>query len=228
VLHDLSDGLLESVQSKYNPVWSQALNFLDEVNARGMVNRDLTRAVIGGLVLTAGTLNLLNMKALERMWTVAADNVRDAIQQSTPHIRNRKERRASGQPAEVTMPDNGNPGLLRLLGSMDQQVILALNADNARLWATLDPNYLVGGSSDLALKHGVRISGNWHVLGILDCMPGELVTNEVDIGRICGGADNAFSGSALTLFREMGLILGRPSDCFGITPIVIMREIKPA
>lgn len=96
-------GHSDTVQSKYNPLWSQALNFLDEVNARKMVSRDLSKAAIGSLVLTDGRLNLLNLRALERSWAVAADNAREELQRSKPSA-NRKSRRAN---ADIGTVDQG-------------------------------------------------------------------------------------------------------------------------
>lgn len=90
----------------------------------------------------------------------------------------------------------------------------------------MEPDSLIGGSSDLTLKQGVKIAGEWHVVGILDCLPGEPNTDERQIGRICGGGDNIFSSGAIALWRELGLVFGRPDDCFSVTPIMIMREVK--
>ncbi len=218
---EAKSGHSSNLQSKYNPLWIQALNFLDEVNARGMVSHDLASAAIGSLVLTKGCLNIVNMLALSRSWDVAAENAREQ-QKSKSAAGNRKLRRTGQQQHD---PEAEGPGLLRLLGSFDQPIMMALDTGKARLWSTLDQTYLVGGSSDLALKHGVQIAGEWHAIGILDCLPGELIADEANIGRICGGADNPFSSSAIGLFRELGLIFGRPADCYGITPIMIMREV---
>jgi hypothetical protein len=89
----------------------------------------------------------------------------------------------------------------------------------------LDPDYLIGGATDLNLKHGLRVTGEWHVLGIVDCEPGSGDVTSEEIGRLCGGGDNVFSDSVVNLWHEFREVLGRPDDCWGLTPLVIMREV---
>ncbi|TPI64447.1 hypothetical protein FJ417_02095 [Mesorhizobium sp. B3-1-7] len=220
---ETKSGEREGIERRYSAQWSQALNFLDEVNARKMLNPDITKAHIGGLVLSSGMLSILNMKPLEHSWAAAIENAKDAHQQANAHRGNRQERRSNknSQAPAGTADVSG----LRLLGTLEQPIIMALKSGNFRLWSTLDAKYLLGHSSDLTLKHGIKIAGEWHVLGILDCLPGDPNTGETD-GRICGGGNNEFGSGAIQLWRELGLVFGRPDDCHGITPIIIMREVK--
>jgi hypothetical protein len=102
---------------------------------------------------------------------------------------------------------------------------MVLKTGQHRLWSTLAPDFLIGGSADLNMKHGLQLSGQWHVLGILDCEPGDGDTNQQVRERLVGGGDNSFSDAAVTIWREFRLIFGRPVDCYGLTPLVVMREI---
>lgn len=214
----------ETLQRSYNTQWTQALNFLDEVKARKMLTRSISDARIGGLLLSSGTLSILNMRPLERSWGVVAENTEKENLRSgnrdNRHTRRRKQATGGGEPQEMDSASG-----LRLLGSLEQPILMTLQTGTTRLWSTLEPNYLIGGSSDLTLKQGIRIAGDWHVVGILDCLPGEPITDEAIIGRMCGDGDNVFSSTSITLWRELGLVLGRPSECYGITPIMIMREV---
>ena len=74
--------------------------------------------------------------------------------------------------------------------------------------------------------HGINIAGKWSLLGILDAVPDE-------------GAKNSFPTNDMTpAFVERGLIpiveslapvtrflLGRPNNYFGVTPMLIFREV---
>ena len=89
----------------------------------------------------------------------------------------------------------------------------------------LEPDYLIGGSTGLNLKHGLRVTGEWHILGILDCEPGAGDVDPTEMGQICGGVDNDFSNSVIELWYQFRQVIGRPEDCWGLTPLVIMREV---
>jgi hypothetical protein len=205
------------VERHYDTQWSQVLNFLDEVQARKMLRRQIEGAPIGGLVLLSGSLFMVNMRSFERTWGAISGEV-PAASQSNRHAR--RAAAARGEPQPLT-----DIGGLKILGSLDQPVFMVFRSGSDRLWSTLEPDYLIGGSSDLNLKHGLRVSGDWHMLGVLDCHPGLGEVSPKEVGRLSGGGDNIFSEAMINMWREFRLVFGRPADCYGVTPIVIMREI---
>jgi hypothetical protein len=203
------------IERHYDTQWSQVLNFLDEVQARKMLRRDIEASPIGGLLLLSGSLYLANMRSFEKTWgAISNDADTSTSQQGNRHAR-RSARRQEAPPPDISG--------LKILGSLEQPVFMIFKSGNNRLWSTLDPNNLVGGSADLNLKHGLGVAGQWHILAALDCQPG--LGNDVPDGRLCGGGDNVFSDSIVGMWREFRLVFGRPADCYGVTPIVIMREL---
>ena len=76
-------------------------------------------------------------------------------------------------------------------------------------------------ADDLLLKHGVAVRGEWSLLGILDATPDSEVTAE---GQSLGSESNV-----ATLLRALAPIarqmLGRPPGHYGVTPLLIFREI---
>ena len=218
-------GEKESTERRYRTQWSQALNFLDEVNARGMVGKEISAARLSRLVLAAGDLFIASMQPFAKTWGTVAQN---KSQPEHPKQGNRQARRASGTQndpslAAAAAAEAENLLGLHILSSLEQPVFMVLKGGGDRLWSTLDPNYLIGGPADLNLKYGLKLTGQWHVLGILDCEPGPWGVAGQD--RLCGGGDNVLSDSVKELWREFGLVFGRPEDCYGITPLIIMREI---
>jgi hypothetical protein len=206
------------VERHFDTQWSQVLNFLDEVQARQMLRRDLETTPIGSLILLSGSLYLANMRSFEKTWGAISSGQSATVPQGNRYARRGKA--GHHQQDTTPAPDFGG---LKILGSLEQPVFAVFRSGDKRLWSTLDPNYLSGGSADLNLKHGLRVAGEWHMLGTLDCQPGS--GDDVPDGRLCGGGDNIFSDSMVSMWREFRLVFGRPTDCFGITPIVIMREI---
>jgi hypothetical protein len=211
------EGEQTSLQKHYDTQWVAPLSFLDKAGQRGMIARGLKNAALGKLVLTSGALHIVNMRAFERVWDV----VSAAPNAPAPPLGNRQQRRATGnQPP----PNPGNTGL-KVLGSLEQPVFMVAQADEANLWSTLDPDSLIGGSSDLNLKHGERIAGDWHVVSIVDCYPDSQIPTDHTISRSCGTEGNDFGVQALNIWHELGLVLGRPPQCFGVTPLLIMRVV---
>jgi hypothetical protein len=162
---------------------------------------------------------LVNMRSFEKTWGAITANIQVGSES------NRKARRAAATRGEPSTT-NFDLGGLKVLGSLEQPVFMILRSGKDRLWSTLDPNYLSGGSADLNLKHGLKVAGEWHMLCILDCHPGSGAISASEMGRLSGGGDNAFSDSVVNIWNEFRLVFGRPVDCHGVTPIVIMREIS--
>jgi hypothetical protein len=207
------------IERHFDTQWSQVLNFLDELQTRGMVRRSLDGAPIGCILLVPGNLFLVNMRSFEKTWGA----ISSGVTKQEPHgIRN--ARRAVQSRDRIRSPGADMEGL-RILGSLEQPIFMVLRSGEHRLWSTLAPDYLIGGSADLNLKHGLRVSGEWYVLGILDCLPGAGKVESSEMGRLSGGGDNSFSDSMVGMWNEFRLVFGRPVDCYGVTPIVIMREI---
>lgn len=203
------------VERHYNTQWTETLNFLDEIQARRMLTRGIATAGMGDLFLVSGSLNLLNMRAFERTW--------EAVSELPERRGNRHERRA-GTALRTTREGSGSSGM-KILASLAQPIFMLLQTEAVRLWSTLDPDCVTGGSTDLHLKHGVKVAGDWHLLGILDCLPGAADVSAEEIGQLCGSKDNPFGSSIVDVLRELRLVMGRPSDCYGVTPLIIMREL---
>jgi hypothetical protein len=204
------------IEKHYDPQWIAPLSFLDEIQARGMLKPRITDARIGDLVILSGTLNMVDMRAFQKAFDTMSGT------KSTSSGPNRKERR-SGTQQTAAMKFDANVGL-RLLASLDQPIFMLFVNEDGKYWSTMDQAAIVGSSTDLHLKHGVTIAGEWQTVGIVDCLPGVNINSPSP--RFCGDVTNSFSDNMNVLLRELRLIMGRPSDCYGITPLIIMREVS--
>ncbi|WP_306029706.1 hypothetical protein [Stappia sp. MMSF_3263] len=212
-------GEKEAVERRYRAHWSQALNFLDEVHARKMIGKEISATRLGRLVLADGDLLVASMQPFAKTWGAIAQNQNEQRPQG-----NRHARRRAGKAQDALQSTEESSQGLNILGSLEQPVFMVLKGDGKKLWSTLEPDFLIGGSADLNLKHGLRLTGRWHVLGILDCEPGP--QGDAGPDRLCGGGYNELSDSVKEIWREFGMVFGRPEDCYGITPLIIMREIS--
>jgi hypothetical protein len=80
------------------------------------------------------------------------------------------------------------------------------------------------------LKHGTVINGSWSMLGVLDAFPYQ--PNPImDDGRPLQDALAEVAGTAMGMLTVQlaplaQQMLGRPPGAFGVTPILIFREVS--
>jgi hypothetical protein len=91
------------------------------------------------------------------------------------------------------------------------------------IWYPLNDDFLVGSIGDLILKHSTNVSGEWHIIGVVDAVPDEFVplSMEAFLAMPIQSLEQFVEGLA----RVSRTILGRPSAAYGVTPIVIFRQI---
>jgi hypothetical protein len=94
-----------------------------------------------------------------------------------------------------------------------------LTKDQKRIWCGLHDGSLVGSASDLMLKHGSTISGEWNMLGVLDAEPDSDANDQSAVPQ----DEVAFFLTSLAPFARTAL--GRPATAYGMTPLVIFREV---
>lgn len=205
------------LEKHYDAQFTAPLIFLDEINSRNMLRANAETARIGDLLILSGTLNVVDIQAFQK----AFEAMSSAGSPASIDKRNRHQRRSNPVPPAQDF----DPAVsFRLMASLDQPMIMLFEAGDQKYWSTIDVGSIVGSSTDLHLKHGVVISGEWQMVGILDCFPGTNAPEQIP--RFCGQGDNVFSAAMGNLLRELRIIMGRPSDCYGITPLLIMREVS--
>ena len=100
-------------------------------------------------------------------------------------------------------------------------------------WATIEPEYVFGSIEDLMLKHGAKVAGTWAMVGILDGRPfverddedyDDIVNVDEQI-RIGMWSENIWK-IATNLAFPARQALGRPFGSYGITPLVIFRDLE--
>jgi hypothetical protein len=224
----MKSGQETSLQKHYDAQWAAPLTFLEEIQDRGMLKADISSAQIGDLLILPGTLNLVDLQIFARAFETMAGTTPSASTSAQAGQGNRSQRRAAAsvnrkQSAVVNQEDSNG---FKLLAALDQPLLMLFQTDAERFWSAIDRTFVVGGSAHLHLKYGPTIRGEWDMIGILDCLPSPIIDDGAAIGRFCGGAENSFADAALEMLRELRILMGRPEDCYGITPLILMREIK--
>lgn len=187
--------------------------------------RDVAAARIGQFVLVSGDLEILNLAILREAWQdQTIKRLIDAGSQSPSAPLPRQQRRALERKGE------GNPGQLKesdvfltLLKMLPHAVQARIIGDNS-VWCYLLDAGMVVSADELLLKHGIKISGTWYSLGILDAILGEVdAAKESPVDPSQGGVVGALLTRLAPIAR---MFLGRPPDMYGVTPLLIFRKVS--
>lgn len=210
----------QSADETFDPLWANALALLDHLTQRDLMSRSMHDAGIGQFVLLTGSLKCVNLKALAGMWGS------DALLKSF-------------------VDQEGNAKLDQVLGA---QLIQALphgvqahfmtRGDNPSVsWMELDDANLIIPASSLMVKYGTWLTGEWTVFGIKDAIPdaGPVIDVELeaeiasDVGQAAASRHQSpFGVMAEALAPRARLLMGRPGPFYGLTPILVFREVKAA
>lgn len=215
----------EASERQYDPLWTNALNFLDYLDNRRLLRRELAGSRISQFVLAKGELNVVDLTLVKRMWDLPTIGQLGGEVQSSES--NRHERRAKQRVAPPnTRPTEQQVGF-DLLKVIPHSIQASIVSDQGSVWSTLREDSLIVAASDLFLKHGKTIPGQWHMLGIVDALPTEELapeppTPEQSAIGILGGL--GYILDAIGPFAR--LLLGRPASAYGMTPLLIFRKVE--
>lgn len=221
----------EGSSDTYDPLWLNALALLDHLEQRALLNRDLTSAGMGEFVLVRGALTLLDLNVIKAAWE--APSIQKQMFGGLP-AQHPGQSRATYEKAKREAEQNIRVALdfLRLTPH-GVQVTIRGGAMPAPMWMTLGEAGMVVSASDIMLKHGITVAGVWAALGVLDALPDK---GPEDVGSDVGAQDVADAAVALSM-SPIGAIaaflapmqramVGRPAHCYGMTPLLIFREVS--
>ena len=211
----------ETSQRIYDPFWANARNLLDCLSSAGLIQRNLQSASIGQFVLVSGRLEIVDLAMLADMWD--DKNFQALLGAGDPNFRAPAGGKKGNQRGRA--PSQTEMGLL-LMKMMPHAIQMTIHgADKA--WCNLLRGGLVCTTGDLLLMHGGALEGEWHVLGILDSrkdegwMPSWDKDDDPDLQPSAGIIATGFK--KLTPWGRQ--LLGRPPDAYGITPLIIFRQV---
>lgn len=220
-------------QRIYDPMWANARVFLDYLDEAGRIQRDIPRAQIGQFVLVSGTLAISDLQLMEQTWRL--ESVKSLMlsgfnnqlqipdlpkgQRNNPHLLNAK--RAAEQAAKAAKDGiNLFFDLIKILPHTIQARLVGSEA----IWCSLARDGMTFDASDLVLKYGTEIPGNWSILGILDANPDDLDLHSTSQPSWGNGEEMAVKMVNI-IAPVTRNFLGRPADFYGVTPLLIFREI---
>ncbi|ABF64392.1 hypothetical protein TM1040_1659 [Ruegeria sp. TM1040] len=223
----------EEIQRVYDPMWSNARALLDTLDEKGLIQRGLSDACLGQLVLVKGKLSIFDLQMVAGLWSMKS--VQGKIQESLPTIpklpkgvKETPEMRASVRIAKEALAEaQFSLDLFKDMAPTLPHTAQAevLDANGNRVWCTMDTSGLATPPSEIALKHGTDVPGDWAMLGILDAEPTLGSQSARDVSP--DGEE-----MVMKLFENLApafrTLLGRPKAAHGMTPLMVFREVVAA
>ncbi|WP_176317730.1 DUF6414 family protein [Burkholderia vietnamiensis] len=206
------ESSLSSVERSFDASWSLPLNVLDRLDEAGLITRDISTAKIGSVVLITGTPQLHDIKLLQDVWKPAI-----GFMTSQEKITHRNK-------SEITSKKMMLQSIGEVLQVMPPTPQITMADVSGRLvWGCLNDDHMVISASSLALTHGTSVKGTWHVLAVLDATPDEDIDDPHEFDSVM--AYSQLMASTADVLGSIRDLMGRPSQAYGITPVVIFRSI---
>lgn len=206
------DGTQDGHERNYNTEWSLPLTLLDALDEHGYIHSSIASAEIGSLVLVSGHVQLTDMTMLQKIWAPAI-KIMSADMKVTHQNR-----------AEVTKFKELLSTFGDVVNAMPPEAQLYIKDKSGEtVWASLKENHMIVNASTLALTHGARVQGTWHILAALDAKP-DLEVEETVVEALNTGDLGEVMTNVLDMVRKL---VGRSHDAYAITPILIFRKTVP-
>lgn len=232
----------EATERTYDPLWTNALEFLKSLAERKLINRNVTGARIGQFVLASGALSITDMPLLRKIWEVPA--MKAAMVAQFQAVLAAQLAQIAGQPQPPPQPQPNPapappqaqpqmplqmqaamaPAIMEILTIVPQFLQATIDGQGYSVWCGLADDWLIGTSADFALKHGYEIAGEWALLGIVDALPGALPT-AINIPPVAFGVPQNQGPNARNLSVAARTSFGRSAEAYGVTPLLIFRKV---
>lgn len=224
-------GATDTSARTYDTLWAAPLAFLDYAEQRSLLHAELSQAALGQFVIASGTFSIIDMVTLKSAWE--APTIRKAILAGAkPDTTGMNKIQA--QAAKQIQIDNTNLAL-EMIKMMPHGLQGQLVSSENLLWMSLEPSALATSPGDISLKHGVTLAGKWHVIGILDAIPDDgpsmALANSLANANLLTVA-MALASTPIGVFAQAlapltRMFMGRPAQAYGVSPLLIFRELIP-
>lgn len=215
----------ESQERVYDPLWTNALALLDYLAERHLLQRDISKAQLGQIVLVSGKLSIRDLKMAKDI--LHAPALRKAL------VRGLSKSTETNTPVELELktPNERTDFVLGMLNLLPHSVQLSLQAKDGTFWGTLNEGAITGTPSDLVAKYGNHIPGEWSIVGILDGLPDDqdpsvkAASDKQKPEDTSADPQKAMFGLVDRFTDITRKLLGRPQKTYAITPLLIFREV---
>ena len=186
----------EAQHRRYDVQYALPIDLIDMLEGEGLVTEKPNDFRFGSIARFTGAVHAMDLGIFEGSWGNLAD-MADGMKE---------------------------PGVAKAIGSMLSKMPPSIQAvltnRGAKVWTNLLREHWLVPPTNFGLSHGTKIGGDWTVLGVVDALPDDpkkIEAIETPSTMMAGSMDEL-----MTALRQM---MGRPSECFGFSPILVYRKV---
>ncbi|WP_410685919.1 hypothetical protein [Avibacterium paragallinarum] len=180
---------------EYDTSHSLPLTLLDLLSEHSFIKQSISDAAIGNLLLISGEYRIFDTSLLEKVIPVAG------------MVAGKSKKNISQEQQAIN----------KALALFPKNLQIDLIDDNdVKYWVPLKRENLLINIDDLLLANGTYNADKWFILGILENMP----SNHLENNRF-----NDAKAVLSEMYNPMREIVGRDTESYSITPILIFRKI---
>ncbi|WP_210166722.1 hypothetical protein [Methylobacterium sp. ARG-1] len=211
----------DSAEFTFDPLWSNARRLLDYLTQHNLLHKDIWNTRLGSFIQLEGQLAVIDVSLAKPALKV--NYIKNLMRQGAiQHL--------AGSQAERNKVFDA---FSEVVGFLPDTVQAHLVGSNFTAWCTLADNFLSNPSAELALKHGPIVRGDWTLIGILDAFPDPDQEPTPDnpepqtLSDVVAEHSGTMIGSVAARINSVARSLaGRSQNFFGVTPLVIFREVS--
>lgn len=217
-----SDEASEIIESMHDVSWSSPLQLLDLLSEANLIHRGTEGAGIGSIVVVNGAARVFDVTSVKKAIPIFGPIFGAQMAELNPLLPPKAKHSKKNTSFEnIDIGDGITIGMvMSMLDFVGDSLQVDFYEENGNAtWMTLDNDGLTINSSDLALKYGMNIPGNWIVLGIVDALPDHYITDDTIIPD-----ENPVKDGLYGLLEGIKTFIGRKPGSFGVTPLMVFRK----
>lgn len=214
VRSNASEGWSRGQERTFDSSWSIPLNLLDKLSETERMKTNLHEAKLGDLVLMKGMMKIFDAQMVHLCMPIFKKI-------KLNELKGEKNTQAKNAlKLEIAGIENAEE-LVKILPPTTH-IDFADSCGNLS-WMSVEPSNLTTTLSDVSLKYGPFIPGEWYILGIVDAYADEAKVDNPDAPYPSITNDLKLGMEPILLM--MRSLMGRPIGSYGITPLIIFRGV---
>lgn len=210
-----SEAWSRGQERSFDSTWSIPLNLLDKLSEAGKIGSTLNDAKLGDIVLLKGMMKIFDAQMLHLCMPIVKKMKLNEIKRT----KNQQEKTLLR--SEVSDFENAEE-MIKILPPTTH-IDFADSSGNLS-WMSVEPTNLTTTLSDVSLKYGPFIPGEWHILCIVDAYADDEKLDNPDAPY--PAIQNDLKNGMEQILLMMRVMMGRPTGSFGITPLIIFRGLN--
>lgn len=215
------EAITKTQERQYDASWSLPINLLDKLDEVHLIMKGLNGERLGNTVHIKGRIRIFDISMMRK--TLPFMGV--LAKQKSPVLPPKAKKQNNQEDIEI-MPGLTLSMMTVVLDMVPNTLqVDFVDSDGKTMWMTINRDYLTVNPDDMVLKYGGVIPGEWHVIGLIDALPDNIVTTD-DKESEAPFPENPFKDGLLTLLNAIRSNAGRSPSSYGMTPLIIFRTIS--